>query len=70
MTMDKNLEKELEQLGRKLAPEPSLKQAVLTQLAELPAPQVQPLSIRRQILGSPITKLCTAAVLVVALLLV
>ena len=70
MTMEKNLDKELEQLGRTLAPEPSLKRAVLTQLAELPAPQVQPLNIGRRIMRSPITRLCTAAIFVVALLLV
>jgi len=70
MTMDNNLDRELEQLGQTLAPQPSLKHAVLAQLAELPAPPAQSPSIRRQIMRSPITKLCTAAVFVVVLLLV
>ena len=64
MTKNRNIEQQLVQLGRDVAPGPSLKEAVLSRLESVPDSHTKPRCLWRRIMKNPLTKISTAAVFV------
>lgn len=65
----RDLEKELEQLGRDVAPGPSMKAEVLKRLEAIPERNILPICLWRQIMNHPMTRISVAASILMAVIL-